>query len=38
MGTFNPTFEDQTPIQLIKRGEGGRVWKMIFQIDAGDAG
>ena len=35
MRTSNPSFEGQTPIQAIERGEAGRIWRMIFQIDAG---
>ena len=27
----------QTPIQVIERGDAGRIWRMIFQIDAGVA-
>jgi DNA-binding transcriptional regulator YiaG len=33
----NPAFEGQTPIQVIERGESDRIWRMIFQIDAGVA-
>ncbi len=33
----NPAFEGQTPIQVIERGESDRLWRMIFQIDAGVA-
>jgi hypothetical protein len=35
--TPNPAFEGQTPMQVIERGEGDRLWRMIFQIDAGVA-
>lgn len=35
--TPNPAFEGQTPIQVIERGESDRIWRMIFQIDAGVA-
>lgn len=37
MRTSNPAFEGQTPIQVIERGEADRLWRMIFQIDAGVA-
>ena len=37
MRTPNPAFEGQTPIQVIERGEADRLWRMIFQIDAGVA-
>jgi Protein of unknown function (DUF2384) len=37
MRTSNPAFEGQTPIQVIERGEADRIWRMIFQIDAGVA-
>jgi hypothetical protein len=36
--TPNPAFEGQPPIQVIERGESDRLWRMIFQIDAGVAG
>ena len=32
--TSNPAFEDQTPMQVIERGEADRIWRMIFQIDS----
>ena len=35
--TPNPAFEGQTPLQVIERGEADRLWRMIFQIDAGVA-
>lgn len=35
--TPNPAFEGQSPIQIIERGESDRIWRMIFQIDAGVA-
>ena len=35
--TPNPAFEGQTPIQVMERGEADRLWRMIFQIDAGVA-
>ena len=38
MRTANPAFKSQTPIQVIERGEAGRIWRMIFQIDAGSEG
>jgi len=30
----NPSFEGQTPMQVIERGESDRLWQMIFEIDA----
>jgi hypothetical protein len=33
----NPAFENQPPLQVIERGETDRLWRMIFQIDAGVA-
>jgi DNA-binding transcriptional regulator YiaG len=33
----NPAFEGQAPLQIIERGESDRIWRMIFQIDAGVA-
>jgi len=33
----NPAFEGQPPIQVIERGESDRLWRMIFQINAGVA-
>ena len=33
----NDAFEGQTPLQVIERGEADRLWRMIFQIDAGVA-
>ena len=37
MRTPNPAFEGQSPIQVIERGEADRLWRMVFQIDAGVA-
>jgi transcriptional regulator with XRE-family HTH domain len=37
MRTSNLAFEGQTPIEVIGRGEADRIWRMIFQIDAGVA-
>ena len=37
MRESNPAFEGQTPIQVIERGEADRIWRMIFQIEAGVA-
>ncbi len=37
MRTPNPAFEGQTPIQIMERGESDRLWRMIFEIDAGVA-
>ena len=35
--TPNSAFEGQSPIQVIERGEADRLWRMLFQIDAGVA-
>ena len=37
MRTPNPAFEGQSPIQVIENGEVDRLWRMVFQIDAGVA-
>lgn len=37
MRTPNSAFEGQTPIQVVERGESDRIWRMIWQIDAGVA-
>lgn len=37
MRTPNPAFEGQSPIQVIENGEADRLWRMVFQIDAGVA-
>ena len=37
MRTPNQAFDGQTPIQIIERGESDRLWRMIFQINAGVA-
>lgn len=34
MRTPNPSFECQTPIQVLERGEIDRLWRMIIQIDS----
>lgn len=30
----NEAFEGQTPMQVVERGEGDRLWQMIYQVDA----
>lgn len=35
--TPNPAFENQTPLRVIERGGMDRLWRMIFQIEAGVA-
>jgi len=30
----NPSFEGQTPLQVIERGESDRIWRMIWQLEA----
>ena len=34
MRTPNPSFENQTPLQVVERGRADRLWRMIGQIDA----
>ena len=33
--TANPAFEGLTPLELIKAGEGDRLWEMVFQLRQG---
>jgi len=34
--TSNPAFDGSTPLQVIERGESGRIWRMIYQIETGE--
>lgn len=36
--TSNPGFEGSTPLQVIERGETDRLWRMIWQLEAGNSG
>ena len=36
--TSNPSFEGSTPLQVIERGETDRLWRMIWQLEAGNSG
>lgn len=33
--TPNNAFDGSTPIQVIERGEGDRIWQMIFRLETG---
>jgi hypothetical protein len=37
MKTSHSAFEGQIPIHVIERGDADRIWRMMFQIDAGVA-
>lgn len=32
----NPAFDGSTPLQGIERGEGDRLWRMIYQLQTGE--
>jgi DNA-binding transcriptional regulator YiaG len=34
----NVQFEGSTPLQVIERGEGDRIWRMIWQLREGNSG
>jgi len=34
----NPAFDGSTPLQVIERGETDRIWRMIYEVDSGEAG
>ncbi len=34
--TPNPAFEGSSPLQVIERGESGRIWRMLYLIDSGE--
>jgi hypothetical protein len=34
----NPAFEGSTPLQVIERGEGDRLWRMIWELREGNSG
>jgi len=38
LDTPNPAFEASTPIQVIERGESDRIWRMIWELRAGNSG
>jgi len=31
----NPAFDGSTPLQVIKRGESDRFWRMIYALESG---
>jgi hypothetical protein len=34
----NPAFDGSTPLQVIERGEGDRLWRMIHELECGEPG
>ena len=34
----NPAFDGSTPLQVIERGETDRIWRMIWELQTGNAG
>lgn len=34
--TPNEAFAGQTPIEVIERGEGDRIWRMIHELESGE--
>lgn len=34
----NPAFDGSTPLQVIERGEGDRIWRMIWELREGNSG
>jgi hypothetical protein len=34
----NPAFDGSTPLQVIERGEGDRIWRLIWELQAGNTG
>lgn len=34
----NPAFDGSTPLQVIERGEGDRLWQMIWRLREGNSG
>lgn len=34
----NPAFDGSTPLQVIERGETDRIWRMIWELQSGNAG
>lgn len=34
--TPNPAFDGSTPLQVIERGEGDRIWRMVSQLETGE--
>ena len=38
LDTLNPAFDGSTPLQVIERGESGRLWPMIGELRVGNSG
>jgi hypothetical protein len=34
----NPAFDGSTPLQVIERGEGDGIWRLIWELQAGNTG
>jgi hypothetical protein len=34
----NPALDGSTPLQVIERGEGDRIWRLIWELQAGNTG
>lgn len=34
--TANNAFDGSTPLQVIERGEGDRIWRMIYRLETGE--
>ncbi|HEV3272301.1 MAG TPA: MbcA/ParS/Xre antitoxin family protein [Candidatus Methylacidiphilales bacterium] len=34
----NAAFQGSTPLQVIERGEGDRLWRMVYQLESGQPG
>ena len=32
----NPAFDGSTPLQVIERGETDRIWRMVYELEAGE--
>ena len=32
----NPAFDGSTPLQVIKRGETDRIWRMVYELESGE--
>jgi DNA-binding transcriptional regulator YiaG len=37
LATPNPSFDDFKPLEIIERGEIDRIWRMIYDLEAGEA-
>lgn len=35
MDTPNPAFNDLKPIEIVERGQADRIWRMVFELEAG---